>query len=262
MIRALILLLALAMPCHAENVRVATWNVRNLFDAIDDPYNDDVLSEAQVERKLAEVEAGIMRLGADVLALQEVEKESLLKRLQRDCGYPYGVLVEGNDTARGIDVALLSRYPVSFRSHRAMVLPEVRGVQKGYRFSRDCLEAHVEGPLPMVLLVNHFKSKARSAGGDAPKRRAQSLGVLRVLEKLRQRRVAVVGDLNDTPGSWALEPLFSAGLRDPLAALEPRRIDYVLVNPLLAPHLVHSEVAVDRVFRTSDHRPVVAEFKP
>ena len=56
----------------------------------------------------------IKDMGADVLAVQEVEDIDTLRRFNRDdLGrmYPFVVLVEGNDP-RLIDVGILSRYPI------------------------------------------------------------------------------------------------------------------------------------------------------
>ncbi|MEW6277767.1 MAG: endonuclease/exonuclease/phosphatase family protein [Candidatus Eremiobacterota bacterium] len=269
------LCLAGPAPSQEARLRLATWNVRNLFDSVDDPYHDDLLTPAQATAKLEAVAAGIRRLEADVVALQEVEKASVLAELQRSTGYRYAVLVEGNDRARGIDVAFLSRIRAGYRSHREDPLPRVRGVSPDYRFSRDCLEVHLQERLPMVCLINHFKSKARGGRDDDAKRRAQALAVRDLVRRQGERPVAVLGDLNDGPDSWSLEPVMrDAGLVDPLAALalterftirhrgQPLAVDYLLVNATLRPHLVSAQVLHDEVFRTSDHYPVVADFRP
>ena len=134
-------------------VTVMTFNVENLFDNTDDPGKDDKTylpldakrttshidacneievdrwrdeclsldwSDAAVDHKL-EVLATTIRqvnggLGPDIIALQEVENVGILERLRVDylagSGYQPAILLEGND-ARGIDVAFLSRVPLS-----------------------------------------------------------------------------------------------------------------------------------------------------
>ncbi|MEL7186179.1 MAG: endonuclease/exonuclease/phosphatase family protein [Pseudomonadota bacterium] len=133
----------------ASSVTVMTFNVENLFDNTDDPGKDDKAylpieakqseqhiaacneieveswrneclhldwSDAAIARKLDLLAQTIRQVdgGPDVIAFQEVENESILNRLATehlaDLGYQPAILVEGTDT-RGIDVALLSRFP-------------------------------------------------------------------------------------------------------------------------------------------------------
>ncbi|MEM8547428.1 MAG: endonuclease/exonuclease/phosphatase family protein [Pseudomonadota bacterium] len=130
-----------------------TFNVENLFDTEDDPGKDDhaylpraVKSDPahiakcdsiEVERwrwecleldwnetalafKLAQVARVILQVndgrGPDIVALQEVENMAVLERLNREhlaaAGYREVVLIEGRDL-RGIDVAFLSRFPLT-----------------------------------------------------------------------------------------------------------------------------------------------------
>jgi endonuclease/exonuclease/phosphatase family metal-dependent hydrolase len=135
-----------------HSVTIMTFNVENLFDAVDDPdkddrdylplalkdndehragcaslrfeswrnrcltidWNDDI-----VRRKLSLIAEAILQVdgrGADIIALQEVENVGILERLRNeylaDSGYGPAVLIEGNDN-RGIDVAFLSRLPIA-----------------------------------------------------------------------------------------------------------------------------------------------------
>lgn len=225
---------------------MATWNVHNL------------LHGPAEEGKVVEVARGVQALDADVVALEEVEDESLLFEVAARAGYPTALLVEGRDP-RGIDVALLARVPLEgYRTHRDEAV-----------FSRDCLEVHLAGPLPMVLLCNHFKSRLRQGHDEDRRRRAQADRVLELVEELAPRPVAVLGDLNDGPDSWALEPLFGS-LQDALAGDpdrstfrhrgRPLALDHVLLNEQLAPYLIRARVERGPEFSTSDHAPVLVEF--
>lgn len=136
-----------------SSVSVMTFNVQNLFDNVDDPGKDDKAylpiaakrspehmaacntievaswreeclnldwSMAAVDHKLGVLAATIRQFddgrGADIIALQEVENLAILERLRleylADLGYGQAILVEGADL-RGIDVAFLSRLPLS-----------------------------------------------------------------------------------------------------------------------------------------------------
>ena len=134
-------------------VTVMTFNVENLFDNDDDPGKDDKAylpigakqdaahvaacnkievarwrdeclnldwSDAAIEHKLTVLADTIRQvnggLGADIIALQEVENLAILERLRTgylaDLAYEPATLVEGADL-RGIDVAFLSRIPLA-----------------------------------------------------------------------------------------------------------------------------------------------------
>ena len=275
---ALILLIPsmLAAWPQPRRIRLATWNVYNFFDCVDDRYADQVPTAEQVDKKIAKLSQGLNLIQADAIALQEVEKLPLLQRLARASGYRYAILVEGNDTARGIDIGFLSKLKVSgYASHKNDRLPYVEGASLDTRFSRDCLEVHLSTPTPLIVLANHFKSKVGKDKRSAAKRRAQAMRVAELVGQLEDhypgQRLVVLGDLNDCLESWPLEPLAQSGLLDPFAALSPERrythkhrgqgiaLDQILVSPQLSPHIVAGSARVgdDKVFRrASDHRPM------
>lgn len=205
-------------------------------------------------------------LDADVLGVVEAEDRWALRHFNADQLAPLGgrlfghiLLIDGNDE-RGIDVGLMTRGPLPIGCVTSHVDDSDLA---GPIFSRDCPEFEI--PLgadrTLIVMVNHFKSKA-SGGREADllrKRQAQ-----RVREIYEQRRaegfdlVAILGDLNDTPTSDALSPLLGAGgtgvastpsdLRD-LAQVEVfddggwpgtystasarNKIDYILCSPAL-----------------------------
>lgn len=254
------------------SVRLASWNVHNYFDERDDPYQDEVCSSLEVELRTQDLARALGELNADVLALQEVENRRLLERLARASGYRYAVLVEGNDNVRGIDVGLLSRKPVvGYRTHRGDTLPYVEGTRRGSRFSRDCLEVHLQLPQPLVVLVNHFKSQVGRSKSSDKKRRAQAMGVVQIVREVQRfypgKPLAVMGDLNESLDAWSLEPLTGAGLQDPFLHLSPEQrythihrkqkesLDHILLRgPLkaLAGGVRHEEIFA----QCSDHYPI------
>lgn len=109
----------------------------------------------------------IAEVNADILLTVEVEDRLTLDRFNTQVlgggvghdPYPFNLLVDGNDS-RGIDVGILSRFPVtSVRSH--IFDPGANGKPV---FSRDCpeFEVEVDGE-PLWILGNHFKSRASAA---------------------------------------------------------------------------------------------------
>ena len=261
---------------------LATYNVQDLFDTA----GADVTrpSENELRNKMTRLARALYVLDADVVGLMEVETLGVLQRLNRDAlsdlGYREAILLEGNDPERGIDVALLSRFPVSqIISHAQETWVGPDGVERRL-FSRDCLECHVSLPSgdTLVVLVNHFKSKRGGEVETEALRTAQAARVRAIADDLRVRfpLVTVVGDLNDTPGAASLHPLLSGDFSD-LAAWdvpeasrysfvhrgEPERIDYLLASPGLARRFVPGSVLMPHDVwsrRASDHTPLRAAF--
>ena len=265
---------------------LASYNVHDLFDTSDDPNAEDLRpAENQLQNKLTRLSRALHILDADVVGLMEVETLGVLNRLNRDAlddlGYCEAILIEGNDPERGIDVALLSRFPITQTvSHAGETYADGDG-QTRRLFSRDCLECHVALPSgeTLVVLVNHLKSKRGGELETEPLRTAQARQVWAITEALLPQfpLLAVIGDLNDTPDSRTLAPLFAASLLTDLSARDvpapncysfvhagqTERIDYLLASAALTARFVPNSVLMphDTWFkRASDHAPVRATF--
>ncbi|WP_077920576.1 endonuclease/exonuclease/phosphatase family protein [Spirosoma sp. 209] len=246
----------------------------------------------------------IADVDADVMCLIEVEDRNLLQKfhdglLYKDFlepagkqGYKYVYLIDGNDP-RGIDVAFLSRIPVtSFCSHiHETTLYNGDNVKT---FSRDCLEVELEAPdgKPLHLKINHFKSMGYSPANDpqSVRRRlgqAQRVADLLGRHDLRNEYVIVAGDLNSDPTSPSMEPLVNKPhLYNTLLELPAtqrgtygtgkKQLDYVLISDALKNHLqaVRLErrgmytktkwmpypTVINGRTQASDHAAVITEF--
>lgn len=268
---------------------VATFNVHNFFDELDDPdHLDDVHTAADVAAKITALGKALRQLKADVLALQEVENKPLLEQLNKQelgsLGYAHVRLYEGNDV-RGIDIALLSRFPVPKAiSHVNDTFKGVDGDDTNYGFSRDCLEATIE-PSPgrrLILLVNHLAATDwQNRSESIARRQAQANRVRQIVDQnltaYPGANLAVLGDLNDTPDSKTIQLIRDGtpALVD-LLTLVPaaeryttnfsgtkEQLDYILASPGLMTDLVQGSVRADHaaVYEdASDHYPVVAQF--
>lgn len=293
---AVILLLLLSITASIDiraqsqkSLLLATWNVQNFFDSVDDPLKDDsVFPSDIVSFKLRSIATVIKALDPDLIALQEVENLELLQRLNDEggLGYTHAILLEGNDP-RGIDVALLTRLNVlEVKTHKDDALPELPGLPPNYRFSRDCLEVHLEKDgLRFIALINHFVSKAQGAEVTLPRREAQALRVRKIVDELQAadptNRIVVLGDLNDTPDSIPIRRLTKgkpkeSRLYEATSILPPEErysyifrgtgelIDYILFNKSFKPLINSSSV---RIFhdaltdQASDHDPVLVGVK-
>ncbi len=259
-------------PSQESVLRVASFNVLNLFDNHDDPYHIDEGTSPKSAFQMLRLAKTMDALDADVLALQEVENRGILKRLNLVLKkpYPYLELIEGNDP-RGIDVALLSRFPIlRSMSHR------LRKLEGNHKISRDLIVFELDTGKGGRLLVCpvHLKSK-RSSKGDPQSalwRAAEAKGVLMLLDELRARSwkapFVALGDFNDTPDSKALAPLFQR-LKDGLVGIpaesnysyiynnKKQRIDQLLFEGDL--EVVGARFLHDKDL-PSDHHPFVVRF--
>lgn len=205
-------------------MRIGTFNVENLFtrfrfargvhvgDASNNGFTSEDLreriSDPEAKRLTAEV---MLACNADVWALQEIEDARVLRRFRDQhlggaAAYPHVYCLEGNDH-RGIDVAILSRFPVvhlrswqRFADHDGLV------------FSRDCLEADIDVPVLGVLTVyvNHLKSmRVEGVEGNGreltrPLRERQCEAIQEIVTSRFSRdpseaRFVIAGDFNDYP---------------------------------------------------------------
>lgn len=195
-------------------MRLATFNCENLFARYKfksnfEPTNTggftindlafDIFDE--VEKQITA--KAIIETGADIIALQEVESLPVLdyfnSRYLAPMKYRHRLLVDSHDP-RGIDVAILSRYPItSVCSHRE----ERNANNTGPLFSRDCLETQIDisGKL-LFLYINHFKSMVGGRDETKSKRVEQVNRVADIIDARWKAsdysgNFAVLGDLND-----------------------------------------------------------------
>ncbi|MEA3455088.1 MAG: endonuclease/exonuclease/phosphatase family protein [Campylobacterota bacterium] len=193
------LLLILFVPFYlfATQFKVASYNVENLFDAVKNGTEYDEYipgkhnwSERMADIKLTHISEVICDLDADIVALQEIENEGILMRLQKrlkrvGCDYSYHSIARKKKTT--IRVAILSRYPIV----------NEREIRVNYSSrDRDILEATVKikGQL-LTLFVNHWKAKSRS--GYESRRVNYARALAKRIDALpKKREYLIVGDLN------------------------------------------------------------------
>ena len=218
----------------------------------------------------------VAEIDADILLVVEVEDRTTLRRFNKQllgdvlkkAPYPYELVLDGNDP-RGIDIGILSRFPItSVRSHVFDLDPDRPGKRL---FSRDCPEFELDlGGPPLWVLGCHFKSQS----GDNPELRlAQAQRTATIYQAARERspHIVVAGDFNDSPDSQAVKALLSTGLQDAMshssfpdselpgtigtATSRDQKFDYLMFSPELW-ELV-ADVGVERrgvwAPRTFDH---------
>ncbi len=202
---------------NAKNLKILWWNVKDLFDTINEPLKDDsILSKKEYNDKTNMVSEKIKQINADVVGLSEIENISVLKDIANKSGYPYYYLIEGNDP-RGIDICLLSKWEVTYISHKDQPAPYNENTN--YKFSRDCSECiFYFNNEKIYILLNHLKSKTDNDEEDLKKQVAQVKGILDIIltiynKEKTQPNIIVMGDLNSERFSEPLNILEKSGLK-------------------------------------------------
>jgi endonuclease/exonuclease/phosphatase family metal-dependent hydrolase len=194
----------------------------------------------------------------DVIGVIEVDNRIALKRFNEQliplvggAAYEHVMLIDGNDE-RGIDVGLVTRAGFDIMSMCSHVDDPHNS---GRLFSRDCPEYEIKLPSGqrLLVLINHFKSKGfGSPAASNAKRTAQAARVRAIYDQrlAENPRIAVIGDLNDTPDAGPLDPLLKNGstLKDIFIhpnfqddgrpgtfgnGTKSQKLDYILLSPQL-----------------------------
>jgi endonuclease/exonuclease/phosphatase family metal-dependent hydrolase len=203
---------------EVDKIVVATWNVENLFDTVlnqsggaDAEFTPKSWRRWTPERynqKIDNLAWVISRINPDVICLQEVENEDvareLMDRIQSSHGLGLGYLahVDSKDR-RGIDNAIISRYPIS----------GIRYSPDGY--TRGTLVADVEiDNTAITFFVCHWKSQSGEAAENIAIRTRQALAVrknvLKYLKKNPSASVVIAGDFNENFDDVSLVKTFEA----------------------------------------------------
>jgi endonuclease/exonuclease/phosphatase family metal-dependent hydrolase len=173
------------------------------------------------DRAIANTARVITAVNADIQLLNEIENRTTLQRFHDEVllpldtvdgvaanpqAYKHVLLMDGNDP-RGIDVALMSRVPVSgMRSH-----VELERAPGKPMFARDCALFVFDMPdgERMVMLGNHLSSKGSDVSGK--RRGEQSKEVARLVDEALQWTpyVCVCGDLNEPPSDGNMPKLLN-----------------------------------------------------
>ncbi|MCB0340711.1 MAG: hypothetical protein H6626_08930 [Pseudobdellovibrionaceae bacterium] len=232
-ILTLVTTFSLIQPLWAKNeLRVMSYNVENLFDTAHDEGKSDWdflpkgypgkkegcltkspkyraaclngdWTEDKLRLKLDQIKKVVLQgERPDILAIEEVENEVVLKRLAQTLGFDQYVLEEGPDH-RGIDVALLydssSANYISHRVHR------FKGDEFDQKPTRDILGVYfqLDSQNVLAVYVNHWPSQA----APATKRFKVAQELKNMMEEDRQKygknfHGIATGDFNTVDSDW------------------------------------------------------------
>ena len=256
--------------------RVGTYNVRDMFDDVDDPEkSDDPATDPDRLKALAEV---ILTSECDILAVQEVEnldELTMFNSVYLEEYYSSVTLLEGNDP-RGIDVGILSNFDsINVRSYRD------REFEEGFtgstiKFSRDliAIRFYDDSGREWNLLTTHLK--AGGGGHNSIRRQAQVEEITRIIreenyvDSFGRGLTILAGDLNAEPWTEELDALTDVPFSDPGRDMPSRAThasgktyDYILLSPDADARYVvgsYTIFADEPSERASDHRLVYVDL--
>jgi predicted extracellular nuclease len=192
-----------------ETIKIAFWNVENLFDLIDDPHTNDNefaingrknVTQETYDLKLKNMAEVIDALDTDILGLCEIENRFVLKELDSAVARDYKIIHYDSPDNRGIDVALLydpKKLTVTHSEPVTVTLPTGRP-------TRDILYVKATfAQTDLHLFVNHWPSKYGGAEKSIPLRTAAGktlrIEVESILSQDSNAEIVIMGDLNDEP---------------------------------------------------------------
>lgn len=201
-------------------LRVATFNVRRLFDTVcdsgrcgDDDFEDQ-RSQAEFEFRAQQIADGLAEIDADIVMLQEIENEdglALINASFEQGPYPVAVLGESGFAA-SLDVAVLARGELlEWRSYGDRQLTRPDGSTTS--FTREFLRVDVliDG-VRHIAFSTHFRSKSND---DAGRRFAEAEAAGEIVAEVASSNpdavVVLAGDFNDEPGTDSVDALLAAG---------------------------------------------------
>ncbi len=206
-------------------MRIASYNAENFFDSMG--------SNRKPAVEVAALGRVIDRLGADIIAFQEVESARSLEELNDRLRTPFEfyALIEGNST-RDINLGFMSRFNFFTTSHRDVRLRDETGrVMRDFqtkrdfnndrlstvRFQRDLLlgEFDLGGGRSVAVFNVHYKSRRRRERWQifssneirAAEARATRTIVRRYTNDHASEPVVLLGDLNNTSGHASIRPV-------------------------------------------------------
>lgn len=284
---------AFSSTSQSGKMRIATYNVRNMFDGVrDNPNYPD--ERAKPEKEYQALSESIHKINADVIGFQEIESKAVLTQFRdkylQDMGYKEVVLIEGNDS-RGIDVALFSRFPISNVTSHKEARFNVPG-QGVAGFSRDLLQVQIQpsANYQFTMFVGHLKSQHGGAEADV-RRLAEATKAQEIVNAYQQanprENVVIVGDFNDTVETREIAPLVQGtntvdvigqdlGAGSTVYTYHPQkyrsRIDYILLNRNMINEYIPRSVSLHKPYKNdagwqdlnyydaSDHIPVTIDL--
>lgn len=237
-------------PASQAQVRVATFNVHRLFDTVCDSKNcgvegnyEPLPSQEEYDAQIADIARSIRTIDADIVLLQEIEKESGVVDLQNALSiYPAYAFGECGYKA-SLDVAILTRGTIdaveTYRSGYSYTDP----TGKPRPLSRELIRADIDlNGIKISAFTTHLVSRVSDPTGA--RRRAEAAYTQQVIANFAaqnpQRFIVFGGDLNDTPTDTTVIDLEKDGILIRDAKNLPPATVYTWGNKVAFDHLFHN----------------------
>jgi len=277
-------------------LKVLNWNLHNFFDKKKDTSADEeqVLSTADYNAKVAQVGALLAELDPDVAILPEVENVGILDDVnETKLGGAYVTKLTDSNDFRGLDIGILSKVPLdSVVTHVTDMFKRLDLVGgQSYKYSRDAVEVHITfNTRKIVLLGVHYRSKGTGMAetDDKDKRMAEAQHTRAIADAIAlaepKTAIVILGDFNDLPGSppvnWTVQGdpkskpkvgFFAS--TDAITETDrytfvyngaKELIDHQIANPLMNQMLDGKAVVIRHgsdVGDASDHFPLMATYQ-
>jgi len=191
----LFVLLCCITPVEAKTFKVATYNVENLFDLTREgteyheyiPNTSYAWTKNIANIKYTNIARVIKGVGADVVALEEVESKRALISLRnrlKEFGVDYPYFAIAGSKATPVKCAVLSRFAIFKKEEIQVDNEEARNILK--------ITLNIDGN-PFILFVNHWKSKR----GPESMRIAYAKALRKEIDKLKENAdFILLGDFN------------------------------------------------------------------
>ena len=192
-IKPLLLTFLLILSSFAQDVKVASYNVENLFDLKYDgteykeyiPNTKSNWNKTIYNKKLFNISKVIKDMDANIVALQEIESKKALKDLLKHLPtYKYSSFIKNKQSAIGI--AIISQYPISQTKKLQ--------IDSNRKFIRPIQEVTITIKNKSILIFNnHWRSK-RAAESH---RIEYALSLQNYLKSLKKSsNYILIGDFN------------------------------------------------------------------
>ena len=202
--------------CDEEKINsvvIGTYNTHLFFDKICDSGNctssdfEKVPSDSEYKTKVSELAESIHEIDADIILLQEVEKNSCLKDLFEKSGSYDDFYLGDKNYSGSVNTAVMTKGKIIYENkHQERIdCSECDGGKT--TFSHTFLETRIKlGCRDIIVFSAHFKSKNND---DQSRRLAEAAAAVKILkERAAEYPDALIvmgGDLNDEPGSDTLD---------------------------------------------------------
>jgi len=165
----------------------------------------------------------LIELNADIICLQETDLKNMGEGYQAKLYATYPYHMDDNREPNGSSVALLSKYPIL--STRQIDYPSEGNLSVAHELringdtvvvvnnhlesthlgtdEREGFRRMVKGSMGKEYVATESKSLLRTLANSSKIRAAQAAAVAKYLEPLKNRKVIVCGDFNDSPISYA-----------------------------------------------------------